>query len=112
MHPFTWFVYATTRKRNVSRVLKKTELVLKGLETDLPSDQELRLAKNYLKTRLAISYGSAVNRARYEAERTLRGEDTRDLSERMAEIDAVDRDDIARFIGRYMPDKWTKLVLR
>jgi predicted Zn-dependent peptidase len=112
IEPFTWFVLATTRKRNISRVLKKTELVLKGLAADLPSAQEMQLAKNYLKTRLAISYSSPVNRARYEAERTLRGEDHGDLPERMAEIDAVSRDDISRFIERYVPDHWTTLVLR
>jgi predicted Zn-dependent peptidase len=112
IEPFTWFVLATSRKRNVSRVLKKTELVMEGLAEDLPSEQETQLAKNYLKTRLAISYESPVNRARYEAERTLRGEEPGDLAERMAVIDAVSRDDIARFIERYVPDHWTKLVLR
>ena len=112
VEPFAWFVFATTRKRNIHRVLKKTELVMKGLKADPPSSEELQLAKKYLKTRLAISYGSPVDHARYEAEQTLLGSDPMDLSERMAQIDGVSRAELARFIRRHVPEQWTKLVLR
>jgi predicted Zn-dependent peptidase len=109
--PYTWFVFATTRKQNRTAVLRKTEEVLNGLLTDPPSEEELILAKNYLKTKLAIAYGSPINRARYEAERQLRGEEVRSLEERMAELDGVTLEDLHRFLARRVPERWTKLVV-
>ena len=112
IEPYTWFVLATTRKRNKSRVIRETEMVLQSMKKNPPSDHELRLAKSYLITRLAISYQSPQNRAHYEAERILRGEDILNFEERIDAIESVTREEILRFIDRYFPQTWTTLVVR
>jgi predicted Zn-dependent peptidase len=112
IEPYTWFVFATTRRRNIQRVLSRTEEVLQALKRTPPTAEEIELAREYLKTRLAISYESPVHRARYEAERILRGEDIRSLEERFEHIDGVSTADIKEFIHHYFPDTWTKLVIR
>jgi predicted Zn-dependent peptidase len=112
IQPYTWFILATTRKRNYHRVIRETERVLQNLTEEPPSDEELYLAKSYVITRLAISYQSPIKRAHYEAERLMRGEQVLSLEERFEAIDGVEREEVLHFINRYIPGAWTTLVVR
>ncbi len=112
IQPYTWFILATTRKRNYNRVIRETERVLQSLTEEPPSDEELYLAKSYVITRLAILYQSPVKRAHYESERLIRGEQVLSLEERFEAIDGVKREEVLQFINRYIPGAWTTLVVR
>jgi predicted Zn-dependent peptidase len=112
IQPYTWFILATTRKRNYNRLIRETERVLQNLTEEPPSDEELYLAKGYVITRLAISYQSPIKRAHYEAERIMRGEQVLSLEERFEAIDGVEREEVLQFINRYIPGTWTTLVVR
>lgn len=112
IRPYTWFIFSTSRKKNTSSVIKEIEKVLKSLKKNPPSEDELKLAKEYLKTRLAISYQSPSLVARYNAENLLRNQKPKSLSERIKEIEDVSRKDLDLFINTYFPEKWTTLVLR
>jgi predicted Zn-dependent peptidase len=111
VEPYTWFVFATTRRKNRTKVLRKTEEVLNGLLTNPPTEEELMLAKSYLKTKLAMAYSSPINSARYEALRRLRGEEVKSLEERILEIDSVHPHDINQFLTSIVPAQWTKLAV-
>ncbi len=110
--PYTWFVFGTSRKKNIREVIEETERVLRMLRKNTPTEKELLLAKNYLKTRLAISYQSPMNRAVYNAEQLMRGDIPKSYTERVAEIDAVTLNEITSFIDTHLSGSWTKLVIR
>jgi predicted Zn-dependent peptidase len=112
IQPYTWFILAATRKRNANRVVRVTKRVLHGLADNPPTEEELRLAKNYVATRLASSYQSPLRRAHYEAERLLRGEPLLNLDQRLMAIEDVNLEDILGFIDQYATGEWTTLLVR
>lgn len=112
IQPYTWFILATTRKRNVNRVIRITKRVLHDLVETPPGEEELRLAKNYVATRLAASYQSPLRRAHYEAERLIRGEQVLSLDQRYRAIENVKLEDIHTFIDHYAAADWTALIVR
>jgi zinc protease len=112
VEPYTWFVFGTSRKKNIQEVIEETEWVLKQLRKNAPTEKELLLAKNYLKTRLAISYQSPLNRAVYHAEQLIRGDKPKSYTERITEIEDVTLSDLDSFIDNYLSGGWTKLVIR
>jgi predicted Zn-dependent peptidase len=112
IEPYTWFVFSTSRKKNIKPVISETEEVLKGLKRKPVTDVELGLAKEYLKTELAVSYLSPLTGANYNALALLRGEEPKSLSERIGETEAVSREELNTFIDTYFPKQWTKLIIR
>ena len=112
IQPYTWFILAATRKRNANRVVRVTKRVLQGLSENPPTEEELRLAKNYVATRLASSYQSPLRRAHYEAERLMRGEPVLNLDQRLQAIEDVKLADIMDFIDQYASREWTTLLVR
>ncbi len=112
IQPYTWFILATTRKRNYNRVIRATKSVLQDLTENPPTEEELQLAKNFVATRLAASYQSPLKRAHHEAERLIRGEQVLSLEERFMAIEDVKLDEILTFINRYAVGDWTALVVR
>jgi zinc protease len=112
MEPYTWFVFSTSRKRNIESVISETEEVLKGLKRKPVTGAELDIAKEYLKTELAVSYLSPLTVASYSALKLLRGEEPKSLSERTDELEAVSQEELDSFIDTYFPKQWTKLIIR
>jgi len=110
--PYTWFVFGTSRKRNVKRVIRETERILRGLKEQPLDDEELKLAREYCKTRLAITYQSPRFQAEYIAVQAARKERILGFEERLAEIDAVSGEELTAFVRNYFPDDWTVLVVR
>ncbi len=110
--PYTWFIFSTARKKNTSSVIKEIDKVLKDLKKNPPSEDELKLAKEYLKTKLAISYQSPALVAQYNAQNLLRNLKPKSLSERLKETEDVSIKDLDSFINTYFSEKWTTLVLR
>jgi predicted Zn-dependent peptidase len=112
IQPYTWFILATTRKRNTNKVIRITKRVMRDLAAYPPSEDELGLAKKYTTTRLASSYQSPLVRARFEAERLIRGETVMSLEQRFQAIENVTLEQIHRFIDRYAAADWTTLIVR
>jgi zinc protease len=112
LEPFTWFVFSTSRRKNIKSVISATEDVLKGLRRKPVTDGELELAKEYLKTRLAVSYLNPLTVAHYNSVKLLRDGVPKSLSERTIEIDDVSRQELDAFINKYFPKQWTKLLIR
>ena len=109
--PYAWFVYSTTRKRNISRVTNRILEVLEELRTNPPSEQELELAKRYVHTRTALSHQNPAFRASYLAERYIRGYEPDGYEEQVRRIMEVTVSDLIDIIGLF-PDEWTVLILR
>jgi len=105
-------VFGTSRKRNVKRVIRETERILRGLKEQPLDDEELKLAREYCKTRLAITYQSPRFQAEYIAVQAARKERILGFEERLAEIDAVSGEELTAFVRNYFPDDWTVLVVR
>jgi predicted Zn-dependent peptidase len=112
VEPYAWYIFGTSRKKNIKEVIEETERVLKQLRRDTPTEDEVQIAKNYLKTRLAISYQSPLNRAFYNAEQLIRGDMPKSYTQRIVEIEDVTGIDVTSFIDHYLSDGWTKLVIR
>ncbi|UCB44909.1 MAG: insulinase family protein [Spirochaetota bacterium] len=110
--PYTWFIFSTSRKKNIKSVIDTTEDVIKELKRKPATDAELELAKEYLKTSLAISYLTPLTVANYNGVQLLRDEVPESLLERTIEIDSVSPQELDLFINKYFPKQWTKLVIR
>ncbi len=112
IRPYTWYVITTSRRKNTQAVREETKKVLRGLTKDPPSEQEIEVAVNYLKTRLASQSLSPLFTARYNAERLLRGEEALSLERRMIILDGIKPEDLFSFISNYLPSRWTTLMVR
>lgn len=112
VRPYTWYVITTSRRKNTEAVREETEKVLRGLKKDPPSAQEIEVAVNYLKTRLAAQSLSPLFTARYNAERLLRGEELLSLERRMMMLDGIKPEDLSSFVSNYLPSRWTILMVR
>ena len=112
VRPYTWYVITTSRGRNTEAVKEETEKVLRGLKKDPPSAQEIEIAVNYLKTRLAAQSLSPLFTARYNAERLLRGEEPLSLERRTMMLDRIKPEDLSSFVSNYLPSRWTILTVR
>ena len=102
----------TSRRKNTEAVREETEKVLRGLKKDPPSAQEIEVAVNYLKTRLAAQSLSPLFTARYNAERLLREEELLSLERRMMMLDGIKPEDLSSFVSNYLPSRWTILMVR
>ena len=112
IQPYTWFIFAATRKRYSNQVVRATKRVLRDLVENPPDSHELHMAKNYVATRLATSYQLPLKRAHYEAERLIRGEQVLNLDERFMAIEDVNLKEVLDFINRYAAGHWTTLIVR
>jgi predicted Zn-dependent peptidase len=112
IRPYTWFILATTRKRNSNRVIRITKRVMQDLVASPPGEEELQLAKKHVTTGLARSYQSPLVRARFEAERLMRGEHVMNLEQRFLAIEEVTLGQVHRFIELYASADWTTLIVR
>jgi zinc protease len=109
--PYTWSVSATSRSRNVPDVIRETTAVLEDLKANPPSEEEIRRAREYLKTQLAISCQSPGSQSRTIALQMIRGEAVKTYAERLAEIESVSASHLTTFIQAQFPNTWTVLVL-
>jgi len=112
VRPYTWMVFATTRKRNLRKVIKETKYVLQGLVKNPPTEDELRVAKEYVKTELALEYQSPVEAAYYAGVQLMRNERIKNYSKRIEEIEMVSREEIITFLKKQFTRGWTVLVLK
>jgi len=112
MRPFSFFVYGTSRKKNVKRLSREIQRLLNSLRNNPPSEEAVQLSREYCKTSLAISYQEPVVQAEYHALQYMRGERILSFEERLEAIDGVDAQDIGRFLKTYFPEEWTVLVVR
>ncbi len=112
VRPFTWFIFATTRKRHVKKVIEETKGVLQGLIDNPPGGDELRLAREYVKTELAISYQSPSAQAAHAAYQIMRDEKIKGYNERLEEIELVSEDDLRAFVQKHFTGNWTVLVMK
>ena len=112
IRPYTWMVFATTRKRNLRKVIKETKYVLQGLVKNPPTEDELRVAKEYVKTELALEYQSPVEAAYYAGVQLMRNERIKNYSKRIEEIEMVSREEIITFLKKHFTKEWTVLVLK
>jgi zinc protease len=112
MKPFSFFVYGTSRKKNVKKLTSEIQRLLHSLRDTPPSEEAVRLSREYCKTSLAISYQEPVVQAEYHALQDMRGEKILSFAERLEAIDRVDAQDIEIFLKTYFPEKWTVLVVR
>jgi predicted Zn-dependent peptidase len=110
--PYTWMVIATTRKRNLRKVIKETKNVLQDLIKNPPTEDELRVAKEYVKTRLALEYQCPAEEAYYAGVQLMRNEKIKNYNERIEEIEMVSREEIITFLKKHFTKGWTVLVLK
>ena len=112
IRPYTWYVISTSRRKNTSTVREETEKILNDLKRKPPTPEEIKLAKQYLKTMLAIRSLTPLFEARYNAERLLRGERILSFEERTMILDGLTDEDLSSFVSAYFPSRWTTLVVR